>query len=138
MSFAPRPVDQLSPEELTREAKLARLASAQKAKIKAAYDEGRRAGVEQSEGMLTAAAIAQRADHDKEVDRVARLWKSNAIHMGQARLAIGALLGCITGMALGWLAHDIGLDRAFEAASDATARGALIGSVQRAAEGNEP
>jgi hypothetical protein len=133
-----RPADQLTPDEIEAAARIERGKASMAKRIKDATELAERRAFERAESLLREASLAQSAEHQKDIDRIARLWRSNAAHMGQARLAIGALLGAITGMALGWLAHDIGLDRAFEAASDATARGALIGSVQRAAEGKEP
>lgn len=132
-----RSVAGLTDEQATKLAAIARAEAKVAEKVKAAYTEGQYTAFERAESLIRANAEALSTEHSKDIDRIARLWRSNASHMGQARLAIGALLGCVTGMALGWLAHDIGLDHAFQAASDATARGALIGTVQRAAEGAE-
>lgn len=139
MTFQPRPVESLSPEELAREAKLAQAREKQAGKLRTAYEDGRRAGVEASESLLRANADALCAEHRRELDRLDRVFRRYTLAEVWAGrflgMFVGAAFGCLIATGIFWLGLDPLMQRGFEAASDATARGVAIGSVQRAAEG---
>lgn len=129
------PVDGMSEAEQAKLAALQAVKAKQAEKVRAAFAEGQRIAHERAESLMRAQADAMSAEHAKDHERTARLWRGNADWKAKASLWLGSLIGVLFGVCVGWLSRDFGLDQAFTAASDATAKGAMIGTIERAARG---
>lgn len=134
MSFTPRSVADLTPDEQARAAAIARGQEKLTRAKKAAYAEGEEHGLRSAASLMQANAQVLERAHAEDLGRMEKVLRTEARHRVQGARAVGGVVGLVVGMAVSaglfWGIQESTLGTAFDHASDATARGVALGAVQ--------
>jgi len=124
------------------EEQLERLAKQQVARQKLAvakqqsFADGEKHGLQQAELAYRAAHAAQAEEHERNLDRMQRMYEHHmrAVKHGSraAGGVVGVIVGAVTASAALYATQQATLGAAFDAASNATERGVAAGVVLRA------